>query len=286
MPGTPIETTTETLLETDWVGLYVVPWGTRILLALAILVVGRWAVRRITRLTERALERVEVDPMLVRFLGNLIYFALLVVVVLAALEQLGVNTTSALAVFGAAGLAVGLALQKSLSNFAAGAMLIFFRPFKAGDFVEVAGISGVVEEVRVFNTVLRTHDNREIIVPNGQIYEDKIVNYSARDTRRIDLVFGIGYDDDLKQAKALIEEILATDERILEDPKPTVAVVELGESSVDIAVRPWVKSKDFGAVRSDLLERVKAAFDTHGITIPYPTREVHLRTDGGNGQAA
>jgi small conductance mechanosensitive channel len=278
MPEHAVEETANRLLNTDWLGLYVLPWGTRILLALLILLVGRWVARRITRLAERAMERVDVDAMLVRFLGNLIYFALLVVVVLAALEQLGVNTTSALAVFGAAGLAVGLALQKSLSNFAAGSMLIFFRPFKAGDFVEVAGIGGVVEEVRVFNTVLRTHDNREIIVPNGQIYEDKIVNYSARDTRRIDLVFGIGYDDDLKKAKALIEEILAADERILDDPAPFVAVVELGESSVDIAVRPWVRSGDYGAVRSDLLEGIKAAFDANGITIPYPTRDIHLHT--------
>ncbi len=276
MPETTLQDTADKLLHTDWIGLYVVPWGTRVLVALAILLIGRWLARRITRMTERAMERVQVDPMLVRFVGNLVYFALLVVVVLAALEQLGVNTTSALAVFGAAGLAVGLALQKSLSNFAAGSMLIFFRPFKAGDFVEVAGISGVVEEVRVFNTVLRTFDNREIIVPNGQIYEDKIVNYSARDTRRVDLVFGIGYEDDLHKAKALIREILAADERILSDPEPFVALVELGESSMDIAVRPWVRASDYGAVRSDLLERVKTAFDAHGIHIPYPTREVHL----------
>jgi small conductance mechanosensitive channel len=268
------------LTKTDWLGLYIVPWGTRILFALIILMVGRWIARKIINVLQRGMRRGKLDEMLIGFLSNLAYMALLVVVVLAALEQLGVNTTSALAVFGAAGLAIGLALQGSLSNFAAGTMLIFFRPFKTGDFVEAAGTSGVVEEIRIFNTVMRTGDNREIIVPNGQIFNGTIVNYSARDTRRIDLVMGIGYEDDIRKAKSLIEEAIGKDTRILADPAPVVMVLELAESSVNLAVRPWVASSDYWNVRADLLENVKAAFDANGISIPFPQRDVHVRETG------
>ncbi len=266
----------ETITQTDWLNLYIIPWGSKILFALIILVVGRWIVKKLVGLLERAMGKAKLDDMLISFLSSIAYMALLVVVILAALEQLGVNTTSALAVFGAAGLAIGLALQGSLSNFAAGTMLIFFRPFKNGDMVEAAGVTGVVEEIRIFNTLFKTPDNREIIVPNGQIYEGTIINYSARDTRRIDLVMGIGYGDDIRQAKELIEAAIAADERILTDPAPTVMLLELADSSVNFAVRPWVKSGDYWNVRADLLERMKTSFDANGISIPYPQRDVHL----------
>ena len=206
----------------------------------------------------------------------MLYFALLVVVVMAALDRLGVNTSSVLAVFAAAGLAVGLALKDSLSNFAAGVMLVFFKPFKNGDFIEAAGNMGVVEEIRIFNTIIRTGDNREIIIPNSHIYGGTIVNFSARDTRRIDLVFGIGYGDDLKKAKAMIEKIMADDERILKDPEPVVMLLELADSSVNFAVRPWVNSADYWTVRADLLESLKTKCDEEGISIPYPQQDVHV----------
>ena len=218
----------------------------------------------------------KLDTMLADFIGNILFALLLTIVVLAALEQLGIKTTSALAILGAAGLAVGLSLQSSLSNFAAGVMLIIFRPFKTGDFVEAGGVSGIVESMSIFTTIMRTGDNREVIVPNGQIYSGTITNYSARDTRRIDLIFSIGYDDDIKQAKTLIEDTLNNESRLLSEPKPTIMVLELGANSVDLAVRPWVNSSDYWAVRSDLLENIKAAFDANGISIPYPQHDVHI----------
>ena len=200
----------------------------------------------------------------------------MVVIIIAAIDQLGVDTKSVLAIFAAAGLAVGLALKDSLSNFAAGVMIVLFKPFKNGDFIEAAGISGVVEMIGIFNTILRTGDNREITVPNAQIYGGVITNFSARDTRRIDLVIGIGYDDNIQAAKNLLEQIIDNEVRILKDPAPVIMVSELGASSVDLAVRPWVNSADYWDVRSDLLETVKTEFDTAGISIPYPQRDVHL----------
>ncbi|MBT3047296.1 MAG: mechanosensitive ion channel [gamma proteobacterium symbiont of Ctena orbiculata] len=255
---------------------YVVPWGTKIVMALLVFIIGRWLAKVLTRALKRLMERGQVDQMLISFLGNIAYAALLAVVVLAALEQLGVNTTSALAILGAAGLAVGLALKDSLASFAAGVMLIIFRPFKLGDFVEAGGESGVVEEIRIFHTVLKTGDNREITMPNGQIYSGTIINYSARETRRIDLVIGIGYDDDIKQARDLIKQVLDADNTVLKDPEPTIMLLELGESSVDFAVRPWVKSGDYWTTRAALLEAIKTTFDAQGISIPYPQRDLHM----------
>jgi small conductance mechanosensitive channel len=214
--------------------------------------------------------------MLVSFLSNIAYTALLAVIVLAALEQLGVNTTSALAILGAAGLAVGLALKDSLASFAAGVMLIVFRPFKLGDFVEAGGVSGVVEEIRVFHTMLKTGDNREITMPNAQVYGGTITNYSARETRRIDLVIGIGYGDDIKKARDLISQVIEADKTVLTDPAPTIMLLELGASSVDFAVRPWVKSGDYWTTRAALLEAIKTTFDKEGISIPYPQQDIHL----------
>ncbi|KPK37244.1 MAG: mechanosensitive ion channel protein MscS [Gammaproteobacteria bacterium SG8_47] len=264
------------LMQTDIFDVYVIPWSVRIVTAILIFVIGRWIAKLLTNAVGRVMTKARLDDLLVNFLSNIIYALLLAVVVLAALEQLGVKTTSALAILGAAGLAVGLALRDSLSNFAAGVMLIIFRPFKTGDFVEAGGTAGVVEKITVFSTVMRTGDNREVIIPNGQIAGGTIINFSARDTRRIDLVFGIGYDDDIKKAKELIEQTMKADARILADPAPAIMVLELADSSVNLAVRPWCNSGDYWAVRSDLLENVKAAFDSNGISIPFPQRDVHL----------
>ena len=255
---------------------YIIPWGINLILALAVFIVGRWLANMIVRGVKRLMKRANMDEALIGFLSSILNAILLVVVVIAALEQLGVNTTSVLAVFAAAGLAVGLALKDSLSNFSAGVMLIIFKPFKVGDFVEAAGIAGVVEEIRIFNTQLRTGDNREIIVPNAQIYSGIITNFSARDQRRIDLVIGIGYEDDIRAAKQVLEQLLQSDERILKEPAAVILVSELGESSVDLAVRPWVSSADYWNVRSDLLESIKREFDAKGISIPYPQRDVHI----------
>ena len=194
-----------------------------------------------------------------------------------SLSQLGVQTTSLIAILGAAGLAVGLALQGSLANFAAGVLLLVFKPFKVGDFVEAGGVLGVVEELRVFNSVLRTPDNREITVPNGKIYNDVITNFSARDTRRIDLVVGISYDADIRKAKEIVESILNNDERVLKDPAPTWGVMDLADSSVNLYIRPWVASADYWNARCDLLEVIKTSFDANGIGIPFPQMDVHLQ---------
>ncbi len=255
---------------------YLVPWSIRIVTAILVYYIGRIIARWIVRLTRHMLERAGIDPMLNKFLCNVLNGLLIAVVAIAALDQLGVDTTSLLAVLGAAGLAVGLALKDSLGNFAAGVMLVIFRPFRIGDFVEAGGVAGVVEDIGIFSTTFRTGDNRIIIVPNGQIYGGTILNASARDTRRIDLVIGIGYDDDIKKAKRILEDILETDDRILEDPAPAISLGELADSSVNLNVRPWVKSSDYWPVRSDLLERIKNAFDAEGISIPYPQRDVHL----------
>ena len=260
----------------NMIDTYIYPWVINIALALAVFVVGRWVAKQLVKLITRVIRRSKMDDMLVNFITSIANILLLLVVVVAALDQLGVDTTSLIALVGAAGLAVGLALQDSLKNFAAGVMLIVFRPFREGDFVEAAGVSGIVEHVSIFNTVMRTPDNREVIVPNGGIYSGVIINYSARDTRRVDMVFGIGYDDDLKRAKAILEEIVGNDDRILKDPAAVVAVSELADSSVNFVVRPWVKSADYWDVLWDTTETVKLRFDAEGISIPYPQMDVHL----------
>jgi small conductance mechanosensitive channel len=255
---------------------YVIPWGTKVVMALLVFLIGRWLAKVLTRALQKLMTKGQVDPMLVSFLGNIAHAAMLAVVVLAALEQLGVNTTSALAILGAAGLAVGLALKDSLTSFAAGVMLIIFRPFKLGDFVEAGGEAGVVEDIRIFHCVFKSGDNREITMPNAQIYGGTIVNYSARETRRIDLVIGIGYNDDIKKARNLIKQLLDSDDTVLKDPEPTIMLLELGESSVDLAVRPWVKTEDYWTTRAALLERIKTTFDLEGVNIPYPQRDIHM----------
>lgn len=244
--------------------------------AIAIFFIGKWMAKLLTRFVGKIATKANMDEMLVTFLRNLAYTMLLAFVVLAALDELGVNTTSISAIVAAAGFAVGFALKDSLSNFASGVMLIVFKPFEPGNFVEAGGCSGVVEEVRIFNTRMRTGDNKQIIVPNGSITSDTITNYSAKETRRIDLVIGCSYGDDLRAVKQYLEGVIAADERILADPEPVVAVNELGASSVDFVVRPWVKSVDYSAVRWELNETIKLGFDERGFNFPYPSQDVYM----------
>lgn len=255
---------------------YVFPWIVDIALALAVFFVGRWVSKQLVKLVERLLRKAKMEEMLVNFVSSIVNVLLLLVVIVAALNQLGVDTTSLIALVGAAGLAIGLSLQDSLKNFAAGVMLIVFKPFREGHFVEAAGVAGVVEHIQIFNTIMRTGDNREVIIPNGAIYSNVITNFSARDTRRVDMVFGIGYDDDIRKAKQVLTEIIEADERVLKDPAPVVAVSELADSSVNFVVRPWVNSADYWAVLWDTTEAVKLRFDEEGISIPYPQMDVHL----------
>ena len=256
------------------------PWAIKIGLAALIFVVGRWAAKLATNSIDRIMKKAGVDATLTHFLHNVVYSALLIAVIIAAVDQLGIKTTSFLAILGAAGLAVGLALQSSLSNFSSGIMLILFRPFKVGDFVEAGGTTGTVEQINVFNTVMRTGDNREIIVPNAQVFGGTITNFSAKATRRIDLVIGIGYDDNIGKAKQIIEDILVADERILKEPAPVILVMDLGASSVDLAVRPWVRKEDYSATRGDLLERIKTGLEEGGCSLPYPQQDIHLYKAG------
>lgn len=253
-----------------------ITYGLKLLGAVAIFVIGKWIAGGLTRSIKRLMERGKVEATLVSFTGSLVYVVLMIVVILAALNNLGVNTTSFVAILGAAGLAVGLALQGTLSNVGAAVLLILFRPFKVGDFVEAGGTAGVVEEINMFSTIFKTGDNKVVIVPNGAVIGGTITNYSAKETRRVDWTFGIGYDDDLKLAKKTLEEILGEDERIMKDPAPFVAVSELADSSVNFVCRVWVKSGDYWGVYFDTLEKVKLVFDEKGISIPYPQMDVHL----------
>lgn len=270
----------ETTEISNMVTTYVVPWAINIFFALAIFIVGRWVAKILIKLLRKGLGKADMDPILVNFVASIVSSLLLLFIIIASLNQLGVDTTSLIAIFGAAGLAIGLALQGSLQNFASGVMLIIFRPFKTGDFVEAGGTSGVVEAISIFTTIMRTGDNREVIVPNGSIYTGTITNYSARDTRRIDMVFGIGYGDDIKKAKQILQQVVEADERVLKDPAPLVAVAELADSSVNFNVRPWVKSPDYWAVKFDLTENVKLAFDENNISIPFPQMDVHMDKAG------
>jgi Small-conductance mechanosensitive channel len=251
-------------------------YGLKVIAALAIFIIGKIIAKAISTGVSNAMNKGGSDPILISFTTNMLYAALLAFVIIAALGQLGIQTTSFIAILGAAGLAVGLALQGSLANFAAGVLMIIFRPFKQGDFIEGAGVSGVIEEVHIFNTIMRTGDNKTIIIPNGSLMSGNIVNYSTKPTRRLDLVIGIGYDDDIKKAKQVLEDLMASEERILKDPAPTIGLLELADSSVNFAVRPWVNSADYWGVHFDLLERIKLRFDDEGISIPYPQQDIHL----------
>ena len=257
---------------------YVIPWGIRIVLALAIFFIGKAIARSISDFAKKPMNKSGMDKMLVKFLGTLIYSVLLIAVVLAAVDQIGINITSLLAIVGAAGLAVGLALKDSLSNFAAGIMIIIFRPFKIGDFINAGGSAGTVDEIGLFCTLMHTPDNQRIIIPNSAVIGGTIVNVNALGTRRVDLVIGISYDDNVGQARDIILGIIDADPRILKDPEAGVAVAELADSSVNFNVRPWVKAEDYWAVRADLLETIKLSLDQAGITIPYPQQDVYMHT--------
>jgi small conductance mechanosensitive channel len=256
--------------------LYVIPWGIKIVLALAIFYIGRMVVSSVVSVVSKLMRGRGTDEILVSFLTSILRWVLLLFVIIAALSQLGINTTSLVALLGAAGLAIGLSLQSSLSNFASGVMLIIFRPFTKGDFVEAGGAMGVVDKISIFTTTMTSPDNKEIIVPNGAILGNNITNFSARPTRRVDMVFGISYDDDIRKAKQLLEEIISADERVLAEPAPVIALGELGDSSVNFLVRPWAKSEDYWRLLWDTTETVKLKFDEAGISIPYPQMDVHF----------
>lgn len=244
--------------------------------ALLIFLIGKWIARWITNILVRLMKSRDVDVTLIKFLEGIIYYALLASVIIAAAGQLGIKTTSFLAVLGAASLAIGLALKDSLSNFSSGMMLILFRPFRVGDVVTIGGETGTVEAISVFSTILNTGDNQKKIIPNGAISNATITNITANPTRRVDLVVGIGYDDDIRNAKETLEAILAADSRIHKEPAPVVAVSALGASSVELVVRPWVDTADYWAVFFSLNETIKLTFDEKGISFPFPQRDVHL----------
>ncbi len=260
---------------TDMAITYASEYGLKIVAALLIFIIGKWAVKKITALAKRVMEKANVDKTLVEFAESLVYFILLMVVILAALNTLGINTTSFIAIFGAAGLAIGLALQGSLANVGAAVLIIIFRPFKVGDFVEAGGATGTVEDVNLFSTIIAPLDNRTVIVPNAAIVGGNITNYSMKENRRVDHVFGIGYDDDLKLAKDTLMDMMMQDERVLKDPAPFVAVSELADSSVNFTTRAWVKTEDYWDVYFEQIEHVKLVFDEKGISIPYPQMDVH-----------
>ena len=253
-----------------------VEFAINLVTAIVIFYVGRLVTRMLVRALGRLLQKQEVDETLQRFTCNLVRIGLLVFVIIAAVSALGIQTASLIAVLGAAGLAIGLALQGSLSNFAAGVLIVLFRPYKVGDWVEAAGTAGSVEEVQILTTVLRTGDNRRVIVPNSQIMNSVITNYSANDTRRVDLVIGVGYTDDLDKVRTTLEELVTADERVLNEPACQIAVSELADSSVNFIVRPWVATSDYWGVFFDLTEAVKKRFDAEGISIPFPQHDVHL----------
>jgi small conductance mechanosensitive channel len=247
-----------------------------VLAALAVFFIGKWLAASLTGLVRAAMLRAKMDETLAGFLGTVLYGLALAVVIIAALGQLGVETTSAIAILGGAALAVGLALQGQLASFAAGVILILFRPFKRGDFVNVGGTMGIVEEVRIVHTMLRTPDNQLVYVPNSNITTSTITNFSALPTRRIDLTVGIGYGSDLREARQVLQQIIDAESRRLPEPAPTIQVKELADSSVNFAVRFWVNSSDWWATLCDTTERIKLAFDEHGIEIPFPQRSVHV----------
>ena len=268
--------------EFDWAGLLDTvqnlgaDFGLKLIVAVVIFYVGRIAARLLTKTLRKLLQKQEVELILETFVCNLVYWVVMLFVIIAAINHVGIETTSLIAVMGAAGLAVGLALQGSLSNFASGVLIVIFRPYRVGDFVEAAGIAGSVLEVQILTTILKTGDNKQIIVPNSQIMGSIITNYSANDTRRVDLTIGVSYDDDLDKVRHTLQGLIDADERILKDPECLIAVSALADSSVNFVVRPWVKSGDYWGVTFDLTEAIKKRFDQEGISFPFPQQDVHL----------
>jgi len=280
------EETTADLASFDWAALPAliqekgigmsVDISIKVVTALAIYFVGKFIVRMVVKALSTVMQTQEVDATLEKFICNLVRTVLMVVVIIAAIGAVGIQTTSFIAIFGAAGLAVGLALQGSLSNFASGVLIVLFRPYRVGDWIEAAGISGAVVQVQILTTILKTGDNKQIIVPNSQVMDSIITNYSANETRRVDMVIGVSYDDDIDKVRKTIEELIAAEERILPEPEPTITVAALADSSVNFNVRPWVKTEDYWAVMFDMTEAIKKRFDKDGISFPFPQQDVHL----------
>jgi small conductance mechanosensitive channel len=254
----------------------VAAWGLKVLAAIAIFIIGRWIAKAVRNGVRRMMQKTDVDPIIIGFVSSITYIALLAFVVIAALGQLGIQTTSFIAILGAAGLAVGLALQGSLANFAAGFLMIIFRPFKVGDFIEGAGVAGVVEAIHIFTTTLKTGDNKIIIIPNAKLSGDNIVNYSTQETRRVDMTVGVAYDADLSVVRDVLNDIISKEERVLKDPAPLVAVAELADSSVNFVVRVWTSTADYWGVKFAMTETIKNRFDAEGIGIPFPQRDIHI----------
>lgn len=251
-------------------------YGLRLLGAAALVFAGRWAARAVRRVVRRLLDRASVEPTLVQFAGNFAHWALFAFALIAAMGVLGIQTTSLVAVLGAAGLAVGLALQGSLANVAGGVLLLFLRPFKLGDFVEAAGVMGTVKDIDIFTCTFITPDNKRVTIPNASITGGNVVNYTATGTRRLDLAVGVAYHEDLARVRAVIAEVVRTHPMVLSEPAPVIGVMELADSCITIAVRPWVNTADYWNAHFSLTEAIKTRFDADGITIPFPQRDVHL----------
>jgi len=260
----------------EWLAFY----GLKVVAALVILVLGRIIAGIVRRLLRNVMVKGKVEPTLIAFVCSVVYVGLMAFVIIAALGKLGMQTTSFIAVLGAAGLAVGLALQGSLANFASGVLLVIFTPFKVGHFVEAGGSQGIVEEIGIFCTVIKSVDNKRIIIPNAQVTGGTIINHTAEEIRRVDLVAGVGYGDNLDEVRKALEEVLANEPMVLKSPAPTIAVSELGESSVNFVVRPWVKTSDYWSTWFALHEAIKKSFDAKGISIPFPQRDLHLNMPG------
>ncbi|MFH2011246.1 MAG: mechanosensitive ion channel domain-containing protein [Pseudomonadota bacterium] len=256
----------------DWIALY----GLKLIAAILILIIGQFAAKGIRALIQRIMQKGQLDNTLVSFVASLCYVGIMAFVIIAALGQLGVQTASFVAIVGAAGLAIGLALQGSLANFAAGILMIIFKPFKVDDYIEGGGVVGTVEAIGIFTTELKSVDNKKIIVPNAKMTSDNIINYTAKEIRRVDIVAGVSYRDDLDKVRKVLEDILVKDDRILKDPAPMIVVLELAESSVNFGVRPWVKTSDYWGVFFAIQENIKKQFDAEGIHIPFPQQDVHL----------
>lgn len=262
-------------LQDAWLPL-ILQYGSQLLLALLTLLVGWWIIGRITGRALALMEKRNIDRTLHGFVGNLLGMGLKVLLLISVAGMVGVQTTSFIAVLGAAGLAIGLALQGSLANFAGGVLILFLRPFKAGEYIEAQGVAGTVDTISIFHTVLKTPDNKTVIVPNGSLSNGNIVNYSRQPTRRVDINLGIDYGDDVKQARSLLLALAQADSRVLKDPEPVVWLASLGDNSVNLSLRMWTRTEDFWGVFWDIREQAKESFDANGITIPFPQRTVHL----------
>lgn len=262
-------------LDSETLMGYAIEYGTALLSALAIFIIGKWIARKLSNFSATMMERAEMDETIVGFLSNIVYYVLFTMVVIAAIGTLGVETTSLAAVIAAAGLAIGLALQGSLSNLAAGVMIVMFRPFKKGDLVEAAGAEGLIHDISIFTTTMNTLDHRAIIIPNSKILDGNITNYTANNKRRIDMVIGVGYGDDLQKTKKVLTDVVKSHKQVLAKPAPQIAVSELADSSVNFVVRPWVKTADYWDVCFELTEQIKERLDKEGISIPFPQRDVH-----------